>query len=144
MRMRINLCPVPGDPGVDEGEDDQPDDAESLLPGHEDLEGAVNLAVDASEACEACKNDIDRVPELIYETECFSRVRRLVFTMAGLVPADATLTDKIEWDTFGPVAVMLDDNLIVAWPIEETERYPRSAEIGGLLSIPIKNVVPRV
>ena len=43
----------------------------------------------------------------------------------------------------GPAAVMLDDDLIVAWPLEDTETYPRTAEIGGLLAIPLKHVLPR-
>jgi hypothetical protein len=70
-------------------------------------------------------------------------VRQILFTMAGVVPAGISTADadKIEWDAIGPAAVMLEDNLIVAWPIEGAETYPRPAEIGGLLSIPVKNVV---
>jgi hypothetical protein len=87
---------------------------------------------------------MDNTPELNYETECLERVRRLVFTMAELVPADANMASmEGKWDTLGPAAVMLDDNLIVAWPLEGTDQYPRTAEIKGLVVIPIKNVVPR-
>jgi hypothetical protein len=120
--------------------------AESLLPTHEDLEGEVNIAVDASEACEHCsEGDTDYTPEFEYEEACLERVRRTVFRMAGLVPnmKSAADADKIDWAILGPAAVQLDDNLIVAWPLDGAENYPRSAEIGGVLVIPNRHVVPK-
>jgi hypothetical protein len=120
--------------------------ADSLLPTHEDLEGEVNMAVDASEASEHCpEDDTDYTPEFEYEEACLERVRKTVFRMAGLVPNVKSAADagKIDWAILGPAAVQLDDNLIVAWPLDGAENYPRSAEIGGVLVIPIKHVVPR-
>lgn len=124
-----------------------PDD--SLMPTHDDLEGAVNLAVDAGEACEhfgTCALSCE--PESTYEVACYERVRELVFTMAELVPAGMSIADakKTDWKNLGPAAVMLDNHLVVAWPVEQcsdNEHMPRSAEIRSLLFIPINNVVPR-
>jgi hypothetical protein len=117
---------------------------ESLLPTHDDLEGAVNLAEDASTA-EGHDGPLDHTPEYDYEEACLDRVRKTVFRMAGLVPEEKTMadTDAIEWDTLGPAAVMIHGKLIVAFPMEGTDQYPRSAELGGVLVIPISNVVPR-
>jgi hypothetical protein len=132
-------CP-PSDDSA-EGEEDKED---SVGPTHDDLEGAVNLAEDASTA-EGHDGDFDYDPEYQYEEACLDRVRKTVFRMAGLVPEEKTMadTDKIEWDTLGPAAVVIDRKLIVAWPLEGTDQYPRSAEIGSVLVIPIKHVVPR-
>ena len=54
-----------------------PHDSEPDGPTHEDLEGAVNMAVDASEACEHCAGDIDSIPELSLKPTALNRVRRL-------------------------------------------------------------------
>ena len=130
----------------DDDEADEPGDVDSLLPSPDTLEGAVNLATDASEAIERSDNDSDLEiePEAAYEVACYRRARQILFTMAGIIPAGISNADfdKLDLDTLGPAAVMLEHDLIVAWPLEETKQYPRSAEIGGLLSIPLKHVHP--
>jgi hypothetical protein len=117
--------------------------AKQLMPTLEDLEGAVNLAVDATEACKG-DNGIDDSPEYFYEEACLDRIRRLVFVMTGVVsPLDVNLK-RGACDKLGPAAVQLEDNLVVCYPLDNSggsEGMERWAVIRSVTLIPTKNVV---
>ena len=114
-------------------------------PTHEDLADAVERATDAGKQCATFQGNGDIGPEANYEVECLERVRRLVFTMGGLVDPGISMAqaDEIDCDDMGPAAVHLDDCVVVAMPLENNESTPRSCEIRGVLVIPIANVMPR-
>jgi hypothetical protein len=114
-------------------------------PTHKDLADAVERATAAGERCATFQGNGDIGPEASYEVECLDRVRRIVFTMGGLVDPGISMAqaDEIDWHDMGPAAVHLDDCVVVAMPLENNESTPRSCEIRGVLVIPIANVMPR-
>jgi hypothetical protein len=123
----------------------QPYEPRVCGPTHEDLADAVERATDAGKQCETFQGNGDIGPEASYEVECLDRVRRIVFTMGGLVDPGISMAqaDEIDWHNMGPAAVHLDDCVVVAMPLENNESTPRSCEIRGVLVIPIANVMPR-
>ncbi len=123
----------------------QPYEPQLRGPTHEDLADAVERATAAGEQCATFQGNGDIGPEATYEVECLDRVRRIVFTMGGLVDPGISMAqaDEIDWHDMGPAAVHLDDCVVVAMPLENNESTPRSCEIRGVLVIPIANVMPR-